>query len=283
MKSLFTFLFIALSLPHFVLANIINVPSDQPTIQDGINAAFNGDTVLVADNLYYENIDFKGKAITLASHFLINGDSSHISNTIIDGSMPSNPDSGSVVYFISGEDTNSVLCGFTINGGTGTHDNFWFARIGGGILMTSGAKITNNIISNNSAIATMSNMLASSGGIDGFNFSTNNNLIIEKNDIQNNHVEGDLDITGGGMSIYHYNYTRISNNIIKNNTINSHTNGAEGGGIYCLGAQNSNFLITNNIVSYNNVNSFHNQRGYGGGIQLREITNAIITDNIILV
>ena len=31
-----------------VLAKTIHVPKDQPTIQDGINAANNGDTVLVA-------------------------------------------------------------------------------------------------------------------------------------------------------------------------------------------------------------------------------------------
>ena len=68
------------------IGQIINVPNDQPNIQAGINAATDGDTVLVENGTYYENIRFMGKAITVASRFLIDGDEDHIDNTIIDGS-----------------------------------------------------------------------------------------------------------------------------------------------------------------------------------------------------
>ncbi|MBK6966228.1 MAG: hypothetical protein IPH20_20470 [Bacteroidales bacterium] len=115
-------------------------------------AADNMDTVLVDPGTYYENINYLGKKpLIVASRFIMDGDTNHIANTIINGSQPMDPDLGSVVSMISGEDTTSVLCGFTITGGTGTFlaaaEN---GRAGGGLFITgSGAKLLNNYIENN--------------------------------------------------------------------------------------------------------------------------------------
>jgi len=61
---------------HSGTRSIINVPGDYPTIQEAINASFDGDTIIVASGTYYENI-YINKSISLI------GESKE--NTIIDG------------------------------------------------------------------------------------------------------------------------------------------------------------------------------------------------------
>ncbi|MDQ2844261.1 MAG: hypothetical protein M3Y72_25115, partial [Acidobacteriota bacterium] len=45
----------------------IRVPQDYPTIQAAVDAAQNGDTVLVSPGTYHENIKLNMKAITVTS------------------------------------------------------------------------------------------------------------------------------------------------------------------------------------------------------------------------
>jgi parallel beta-helix repeat protein len=120
------------------LAATIRVPKNQPTIEDAINAANDGDTVLVAPGTYKENINFLGKAITVKS-------SSGAKITIIDGAKQ-----GSVVSFDSDESSKSVLRGFTIRNGDA--DNKFGLPEGGGIVIVNASPtIRNNVVTENTA------------------------------------------------------------------------------------------------------------------------------------
>ena len=57
------------------------------TIQHGINAAWYGDTVLIAPGVYDENGDIIGKNITLGSYFITTQDTSFIEQTVINGGL----------------------------------------------------------------------------------------------------------------------------------------------------------------------------------------------------
>jgi len=290
---------------------IIHVPTDQPTIQAGIDAATDGDTVLVEDGTYVENINFWGKAITVASHFMTEGDTNHINNTIIDGSQPTNPDYGSVVTFITAEDTTSILCGFTIANGTGTYFPIDDFRGGGGIVCyLATATITRNRIINNECI---SNNNVAGGGIYCWNESEASRIIIDNNWIIDNECIGDNNAVGGGIycwiesegnrmiidnnriignSCYGTNRAagggismasdaKILNNTVENCSVISENDLGQGGGVYTFssGDENDTVWLCNNTIQ-NNIATSINAGSMGGGVYSWE-NYIIIKDNII--
>ncbi len=261
----------------------IYVPGDYATIQEAINVALNGNTILVDEDTYYENINFKGKAITVASHFLTDGDSTHIENTIIDGSQPTNPDTASVVCFFNGEDSTSVLCGFTIRGGTGTVEPQYTYRSGGAIYIdNAAATIKNNIIESNTILS--SNHVA--GGAISCNVGGRKTLVITNNVIRENIIETTRtsgSAHGGGIGIFVNGdsaIVRISNNNIQNNQTNT-TSFNNGGGIALYGYDFPNFIgyVNSNRIVGNKVSSNVTQ-SYGGGMTVVN-ANALIENNII--
>ena len=108
--------------------NIIYVPDQYSKIQFAIDAATNGDMVQVRPGIYYENINFKGKDLSLVSdHYFNVGDTQLIKDTIIDGGKK-----GTVIRIQSGEPSSALIWGFTIQNGLGTGTNDVYTS-GGGI------------------------------------------------------------------------------------------------------------------------------------------------------
>ena len=83
-----------------------------PRIQQGMSSANNGDTVLVTPGTFNETIDFLGKNIVVSSRFMMDGDTSHIRQTIIDGGGTDR-----CVYFSNDEGDDALLHGMTIQNG----------------------------------------------------------------------------------------------------------------------------------------------------------------------
>ena len=105
----------------FLSATTINIPADYGTIQTGINQAVEGDTVMVQPGTYYENLMIN-KEITLISSVdfdeLDDTENWHqnqtIQQTIVNGSVLSNPDKRSCVIVRDGN-IQPIIKGFTFN------------------------------------------------------------------------------------------------------------------------------------------------------------------------
>ncbi|HUS25962.1 MAG TPA: right-handed parallel beta-helix repeat-containing protein [Nevskiaceae bacterium] len=234
--------------PSALAASTIRVPADQPTIQQGIDAAVNGDTVRVSPGTYVENINFHGKAITVKSQ---NGPQT----TIIDGNQL-----GPVVMFNTAEGSASVLKGFTVRNGNGALPSTGFA---GGIDITEASPtIVGNTITNNRGCFV-------AGGV-GAHFS--NTAVVRDNLVTNNTKHEACSSGGGGISGVGGQILRntITNNsasdgggirvgglvTVKDNTITNNTASSFGGG---MDLQDASGLIVQNLIARNTATQ-------GGGV-----------------
>ena len=251
------------------MGTVIHVPDDQPTIQEGINASVDGDTVLVAPGTYVENINFTGKNIVVVSHFILEGDTDFIETTIIDGSNPSNPDSASCVVMCSGEDSSAVLQGFTLTGGRGTrwYDDlhsqmFW--RAGGGVLTyKSSPTIRDNIIAGNIVTNT-----ANVGGAQGGGF-----LCYEGNPHILSNVICENEAGYGAGFVTDYSGALIEWNIICRNAAGPVYGG---GGYYAIGNGPAPIILEHNTIVDNSCESNGGAITlYGAGIIVNARNNII--------
>ena len=269
--------YVLLLLTAACFADVLNVPEQYPSIQQAINLASSGDTIIVAPGRYFENINFLDKAITVRSSDPNNP--AVVAATIIDGNHPADMNSASVVTFKSGETANSILEGFTLTGGTGSWLSVWWQyegylwnRCGGAVLCSnySAPTIRKNIITDNIA--------GQGGGIycyDHSNATITDNTISDNNAIINHgfpdpnandpniHDHGD----GGAIVGFQYCDPIIKNNLIQNNYAKSY-----GGGIHLR--QWSDGLIENNYVVGNNAL-------IGGGVHITYTSAPTIRKNTI--
>ncbi|MGB3479494.1 MAG: right-handed parallel beta-helix repeat-containing protein [bacterium] len=232
---------------------IIYVPSQYPTIQQGLNAAQYGDTVLVASGTYPENIIWPSQdGIFLMSE-------SGPAVTAINGSSI-----GRVLNFPNYSFTqNTVITGFTVENGT--------AEKGAGIYLYDSPYIVGNIIQRN--IAQGTSTWVHGGGIfcDGTGTPR-----IEANTFIGNVTRGEYWNHGAGIYVDdNVSPLIIGNTFESDSAIGGYWN--YGAGIYC--DQGSYPDIRHNIIHSNVATG--GDRGYGVGIHAYGDCPAYILSNLL--
>lgn len=212
--------------------DVIYIPQDFPTIQEGIDTASDGFIVFVDDGIYYENLDINNKDIILQS---VDG----AENCIIDGS------SDDTVIKIENSDSSEIR-GFTIQNGLATY--------GGGININGSPLIKDCIIQNNNATKGGGVFITGSPVIES-NLIHDNSVTVAGAGIvsyggsaviQNNIISGNIsDKYGGGIHIEDSGNVMIaSNEIIDNSAL------TKGGGA-CFYADGFGGIFNNNLVANN--------------------------------
>ena len=256
-------------------AETLHVPEAYKTIQAAIDAASDGDRVVVAAGTYREAIDFKGKSITVAS-------AETAATTLIDASYLDS----SVVRCVSGEDRNSIIDGFTLTGGNGDPSfHGEDAAIGGGmVVMAATPTIRNCTFRGNSVTYNGGGMYLGNGA----------NVLVEQCKFQNNSAEkggavfclsstptfekvvfesNGARYAGGG--IYNANQSPA---IIRNCTFTLNLATYNGGAIYNYDSTPtiSSCTFFNNAATYKGGAIYH---GYRSGTLVEDGTSRFQTDN----
>ncbi len=223
---LLTVLFV---LSSITFARIIRVPGQEDNIQLGINAARDGDTVLVSNGQWVGAISFRGKDITVASRYIIAQNPGTIENTLISATW-----GDSTVSFNNDETSDAHLIGFTINNGRAPGGG------GGGVYINDASPVISHCI-----IA--GNMSLSHGA--GIYITGGAEPTIEYTLIRGNQATRD----GGGV------YVNASHPTFHNVTLTQNNAERNGGGI---------FIDGNSRVTASRLLIYGNGADEGGGMFL---------------
>lgn len=283
--------------PVLAIAATLVVPQNFTSIQFAIDAAQDGDTVLVSEGVYYENLRIINKDIVLTSRFGQESNPEVILNTVIDGSQYSDANQASAVY-VQGGGPACTVEGFTIRGGGGSLYMVagWGNYLeGGGIYITaSSARIRNNVIAENrvrrqgatfinaggaamhtsgGAPVVEGNIIACNYGGYGSALITNHSNLSFRNNIVFNNIAEPFEVGAaygatvlifGGTAEIEYN--TIAGNISRGNSLPGSGRGA---GILMW---NSSGSIRSNII-------WHNEQSLGGQVFLNNSPGVLLSQN----
>ena len=275
----------------------LHVPSQHTTIQSAVDAAADGDHVVVGPGTWRDPIDLRGKKITLRS-------SDGAAATILDGSAHDT----SIIVAIRRESAATVVQGFTFRGGTG-YKPFACGNPfpkGGAIFVLRGAlTVSDCVFEDNGATDVVSGeeLIDSGGAI----FACESGLTVTNTRFERNGASngGAIDVIavgrqavvvegstfrnnrGGfagalGLTMWVASTARVQDNVFENNraafggavvtilrnetyatvrsnTIRDNRSNGSGGGLYATMAESAAFILTD-------VEFVRNVGSHGGGL-----------------
>lgn len=237
-------------------AATIHVPANQPTIRYGIDAAADGDTVLVADGTYYEH------DIAMKSGVYLSSESGEPNSVTIDAQQQGR------VFYCNEVEASAKIVGFKITGSN---------AVGGIYCNWSYLEISNCIIASNHTLSAQSG-----GGLYCERSSpTLTNCTFEQNSgyhgggvfcnlssptFVNCRFEGNTGYQGGGM------FCKNSDSIVTGCTFDGNQASDTGGGIYC--EQTTSTVLSGCVF-------LDNSADHGGAVFLDRSSHSIL-DNCTL-
>ncbi len=220
------------------------VPQTYATIQAAMEAALEGDTVVVSPGYYPETLHFSGKNIMVES--AAPTDPAVVTSTVVDASG-----AGSVVVFSGAEAPTCVLRGFTLTGGVaanggGIQGNGSLATLEGNLITGNralgdggGVAYANGIVQANTI---RGNTAESGGGLAWCGSAILENVILENR-------------AGNGGGLYQCNLY-VTRNVIAGNTAEQ-----SGGGLWQCGGEIRNNAIFDNAALAQNGGGMAGCRG----------------------
>jgi hypothetical protein len=266
------YLFLSLAATTISFAATLTVDrsggADYTDIQAAIDAAADGDTVLVSEGEYvvsspimFNRTDLPFKDVNVRAESGPQRTTIRMADTLED------PNLASVVVFRSGESERSVLEGFTLTGGTGTLYNFQWGdvRVGGGIFCDApcAPRIVNCVIGENRA--------EYGGGVFCWNWASPG---IEGSEIVRNLATGGTLTAGAGFCSSMGSSPIISRCTIAENVATGVGASSLGGGVYFQGGS----------PALRDCSIRRNRAGRGGGVlcsgSWSEIVGSTIEANV---
>lgn len=283
-------------------ASILRVPADYPDIQSALDAAADGDDVVVAPDTYYETVSIPAVSVTLRS------DTGDPTSTILDGSM--NPGGVPLVSFEGNPTGRRVLRGFTLThsadpavdidftnesghvvveecrfidngpstalqaGGTSVSilgnefiDNRGYS-FGGAATIHGSAQIIGNLFRNNDAIPFQDLTLTQGGAIYVVNLVGREGSVVEV--IDNTFVGNHCTDYGGAIHLGVFQTTTVFGNVFENNVADICA-----GGVYVAAARDYPVTIENNLF-------VGNESPLGGGIGVETSRGVRVRSNTVV-